>query len=38
VFVQESLWQSCQCGAHDREQITGEELRVKEYELEAAAA
>jgi len=38
MFAQESLWQPCPCGARDRERITGEELRVKEYELDGVAA
>jgi len=33
-FVQESFWSCCSCGAHDYTRISGEELRVKSYELE----
>ena len=35
TFVQETLWASCRCGEHDCERLSGEELRVKEYELDA---
>jgi hydrogenase nickel incorporation protein HypA/HybF len=38
TFVQETLWASCPCGARDCERISGEELRVKEYEVDADAA
>ena len=37
TFVQETLWASCQCGAQDCELLSGEELRVKEYEVDADA-
>jgi hydrogenase nickel incorporation protein HypA/HybF len=37
TFVRETLWASCRCGARDYERISGEELRVKEYELDADA-
>jgi hydrogenase nickel incorporation protein HypA/HybF len=37
TFVQETLWTSCRCGAQDYERMSGEELRVKEYELDADA-
>jgi hydrogenase nickel incorporation protein HypA/HybF len=38
TFVQETLWASCPCGAQDCERMSGDELRVKEYELDADAA
>jgi hydrogenase nickel incorporation protein HypA/HybF len=38
TFVQETLWACCRCGAHDCERISGDELQVKEYELDADAA
>jgi hydrogenase nickel incorporation protein HypA/HybF len=37
TFVQETLWASCQCGAQDCELWSGDELRVKEYEVDADA-
>ena len=37
TFMQETLWAPCNCGAQDYERISGEELRVKEYELDADA-
>jgi hydrogenase nickel incorporation protein HypA/HybF len=37
TFVQGTLWASCPCGAQDCERMSGEELRVKEYELDADA-
>ena len=33
-FVQPALWSSCSCGANDYRRISGEELRVKSYEVE----
>lgn len=36
-FVQETLWQPCPCGAGDSERLAGEELNVREYEVEADA-
>ena len=38
TFVQETLWAACRCGSHDFKRISGEELRVKEYEVDADAA
>lgn len=38
TFVQETHFASCRCGAHDCERISGEELRVREYEVDADAA
>jgi len=38
TFVQETLWACCHCGARDCERISGDELQVKEYELDADAA
>jgi hydrogenase nickel incorporation protein HypA/HybF len=38
TFVQKTLWASCRCGSHDCKRISGEELRVKEYEVDADAA
>ena len=38
TFVQETLWASCRCGSPDCKRISGEELRVKEYEVDADAA
>jgi hydrogenase nickel incorporation protein HypA/HybF len=38
TFFQDTLWTACPCGARDFERLTGEELRVKEYELDASAA
>jgi hydrogenase nickel incorporation protein HypA/HybF len=37
TFFQDTLWAACPCGEHDFERLTGEELRVKEYELNADA-
>jgi hydrogenase nickel incorporation protein HypA/HybF len=34
--LQETLFTPCGCGSHDVERLTGEELRIKEYELAAA--
>ncbi len=34
-FSQETLWSACQCGACDTERLSGDELHVKEYELDA---
>ena len=36
-YVPETLWQPCACGAADVERLAGEELSVKEYEVEADA-
>jgi len=38
TFVQETLWTGCRCGTQDCERISGDELRIREYELGAAAA
>jgi hydrogenase nickel incorporation protein HypA/HybF len=35
-FVQEALFTPCTCGSHDVERLSGEEMRIKEYELAAA--
>ena len=37
TFAQEWLWTACPCGAQDYERLSGEELRIKEYELAADA-
>jgi hydrogenase nickel incorporation protein HypA/HybF len=37
TFAQGWLSTACPCGAHDYERLSGEELRVKEYELAADA-
>ena len=34
-FTQQTLFSPCSCGSHDVERLTGEELRIKEYELDA---
>lgn len=36
-FVRETLWAVCPCGARDFEPRAGQELLVKEYELDADA-
>jgi hydrogenase nickel incorporation protein HypA/HybF len=38
TFFQDTLWTACPCGERDFERISGEELRIKEYEVEAGAA
>jgi len=35
TFVQDELRAPCSCGAHDFTRISGEELRVKQYEVDA---
>lgn len=35
TFMQETLWAGCPCGARECDRMSGEELRVKEYELDA---
>ena len=35
-FARETLFSPCACGSHDVERLTGEELRIKEYELQQA--
>lgn len=37
IFMQKALWETCGCGVQEYERISGEELRVKEYELAAEA-
>jgi hydrogenase nickel incorporation protein HypA/HybF len=37
VFVRENLWAACGCGAEDCEPISGDELRVKEYQVDVEA-
>ena len=37
IFFQDTFWAACPCGERDFERLTGEELRVKEYELDATA-
>jgi hydrogenase nickel incorporation protein HypA/HybF len=37
TFFQDTFWTACPCGERDFERLTGEELRVKEYELDATA-
>ncbi len=34
TFFQDTLWTACPCGERNFERVTGEELRVKEYEVE----
>ncbi len=36
-FPRTTLWEPCPCGSDDIERLAGEELNVKEYELEVAA-
>jgi hydrogenase nickel incorporation protein HypA/HybF len=36
TFVQRAFWEPCHCGAHDFTRISGEELRVKQYEVDAS--
>lgn len=38
TFFQDTFWTTCPCGGRDFERLTGEELRVKEYEVDADAA
>jgi hydrogenase nickel incorporation protein HypA/HybF len=33
-FIRETLFSPCVCGAHDVERLSGEEMRIKEYELD----
>jgi hydrogenase nickel incorporation protein HypA/HybF len=33
TFVQETLWATCACGAQEYERLSGDGLRVKEYEM-----
>lgn len=35
-FVQETLFSPCSCGSHNVARLSGEELKVKEYELDLA--
>jgi hydrogenase nickel incorporation protein HypA/HybF len=35
AFTQETLFSPCPCGSRDVERLSGEELRIKEYELVA---
>jgi len=35
TFVQDALGVPCSCGARDFTQISGEELRIKQYEVDA---
>jgi len=37
TFVQQTLWSSCPCGERDYDRLSGDELQVKEYELDADA-
>ncbi len=36
-FVQEALFSPCPCGSHGVARLTGEELKIKEYELALAS-
>ena len=36
TFVQETLWASAAAGQHENKRMSGDELRVKEYEVDAA--
>ena len=36
TFVQDQFGESCHCGAHEFMRISGEELRVKQYEVDAS--
>jgi hydrogenase nickel incorporation protein HypA/HybF len=36
TFVQRQFGESCHCGAHEFTRISGEELRVKQYEVDAS--
>ena len=36
TLVQRAFWEPCHCGAHDFTRISGEELRVKHYEVDAS--
>ena len=36
TFVQHELGESCPCGAHEFTRISGEELRVKQYEVDVS--
>ena len=38
VFVQDTLLRSCDCGSHDVERLSGEELNIRQYELAPVAA
>jgi len=38
TFFQDTFWAACRCGERDFERLSGEELRVKEYELYTGAA
>ncbi|MGO9237479.1 MAG: hydrogenase maturation nickel metallochaperone HypA [Methylocella sp.] len=37
TFVQQTLWSYCPCGERDYARLSGHELQVKEYELDADA-
>ena len=37
-FTQAALFSACACGSRDAERLSGEELNIKEYELDQAAA
>jgi len=37
TFVQQTLWSCCPCGERDYDRLSGDELQVKEYELDADA-
>lgn len=37
-FVQDTLFSACGCGSRNFERLSGEELNVKEYELDQAPA
>lgn len=35
-FVQDSLIRPCRCGSHDTQRLSGEELNIRQYQLDAA--
>ncbi len=37
-FMQQTLFSACACGSRDVERLSGEELKIKEYELDQAHA
>lgn len=37
-FIQDTLFSSCACGSRNVERLSGEELNIKEYEVDQASA
>jgi len=37
IFIQDTPFSACKCGSRSSERLTGEELRIKEYEVEMAS-